>query len=135
MRPRVLHPSPTNASSHQYMKFSILWGRHATDSCSYRKYVYIYIYIFVYMNLAMHIFSQHWHGIILNSVIATILHSVQALKVVVIIIQFSIVIVIHVCIPLPAIVTVIGISTAELRKVFCHPRLHPCIASLALHPW
>ena len=40
MRPRVLHPSPTNASSHQYMKFSILWGRHATDSCSYRKYVY-----------------------------------------------------------------------------------------------
>ena len=47
MRPRVLHPSPTNASSHQYMKFSILWGRHATDSCSYRKYVYIYIYIYI----------------------------------------------------------------------------------------
>ena len=86
------------------------------------------------MNLAMHIFSQHWHGIILNSVIATILHSVQALKVVVIIIQFSTVIVIHVCIPHPAILTVASFATL-IKVLYLMRHFHPNFACCAPHPW
>ena len=76
----------------------------------------------------MHIFIA-LHGIILNSVIATIFHSLQASKVVVIVIVI-------VKIPVhPAIVTV-GISISKLRKVHHLLRwLHPSFASWALHPW
>jgi len=119
MRPRVPHPSPTNASSHQnihavYYIYIYIY-----------IYVYIYIYIFIYINLAMHIFTA-LHGIILTSFIA--LKPLQEVEVVVGII-------VEIGIPVhPAILTVASFATL-IKVLYLMRHFHPNFACCAPHPW
>ena len=75
----------------------------------------------------MHIFIA-LHGIILNSVIATIFHSLQASKVVVIVIVI-VEIPVH-----PAILTVASFATL-IKVLYLMRHFHPNFACCAPHPW